>query len=338
MIYYDASYLLNKGALYNIVLSDRSDGKTFNCKYRALKRYLEKKEQTVYMRRWKTEFSKSMIETFMDEIQRVYPEYEHLKFKGDKSGIYIEEAPKKWKRFIVFIPLSVSARLKSSFDPIPIAEIDFDEYVPLDGRYIQDEMNILNEFYMSCDRKRSKVQLLLQGNRISNYIPFLQFYNIRVTINKKTLRTYKNGTVALQLFYEDENRKEIEDSTYGKLIKGTDYGKYIYGDTLTGGSVNLQEMPEGANPICSFKSVAGEGTIWSYDRCMYISEQTRKDLLVCCDKVYDIKDRECFIADYGTLRLVIESCYKTNRLFAESIQAMNKFNPILKIMISRIQY
>lgn len=338
MIYYNAEHLLNKGALYNIVLSDRSDGKTFDCKYRALKRYLQSKEQTVYMRRWKTEFNKAMIDSFMDEIQRVYPEYENLKFKGDKSGIYIEEAPKKWTRFIIFIPLSVSSRLKSSFDPIPVAEIVFDEYVPLDGRYISDEMNILNEFYMSCDRKRSKVKLLLQGNRISQYIPFLQFYGIRITINKKTIRTYKGGTVALQLFYEEENRKEIEGSQYGKLIEGTSYGKYIYGNTLTGGSVNLQEMPGGAHPICSFKSEAGEGTLWSKDGYMYISERVRKDLIVMCDKVYDMKDRESFIADYGNCKLMLVSCYKTNRLYAESVQAMNKFNPILRIIATNIKY
>lgn len=63
--YFSAKYILEKKALINQILSDRSDGKTFDCKYRALKDYKEHKDITVYMRRWKTEITQKMYHGFL---------------------------------------------------------------------------------------------------------------------------------------------------------------------------------------------------------------------------------------------------------------------------------
>ena len=69
--YFDGKFVLEKNALFNIVFSDRSDGKTFDCKVRALEDYKNKKQITVYMRRYKTEITKKLYETFFDEVIRL---------------------------------------------------------------------------------------------------------------------------------------------------------------------------------------------------------------------------------------------------------------------------
>ena len=66
--YFSAKHVLEKGALINYVLSDRSDGKTFDCKVRALYDYKNYKHITVYVRRFKTELTASLYENFFSDV------------------------------------------------------------------------------------------------------------------------------------------------------------------------------------------------------------------------------------------------------------------------------
>ena len=66
--YFSSDFILSKGALTNIIFSDRSDGKTFDCKAQALLDYEKDKSITIYMRRFKTEITQKMYETFFDEV------------------------------------------------------------------------------------------------------------------------------------------------------------------------------------------------------------------------------------------------------------------------------
>ena len=87
--YFSAKHILSKGALTSIVFSDRSDGKTFDCKARALLEYEENKNITIYMRRYKSEITSKMYSTFFDEVlnQEEYKRFRNFKFKNIYSHI-----------------------------------------------------------------------------------------------------------------------------------------------------------------------------------------------------------------------------------------------------------
>ena len=151
--YFEGDYILQKGALLNIVLSDRSDGKTFDCKYRCLRDYKKDRSITIYLRRYKSEITPLMYNSWFDEVlsKPKGKEFKNWKFKGSKRGIQVQtQEDGEWDFIVYFIVLSMSGKLKSQITEIErINIIDYDEFIPLDFRYLKDEVNILLEFYKS---------------------------------------------------------------------------------------------------------------------------------------------------------------------------------------------
>lgn len=281
--YYSARELLGYQALFNLVLSDRSDGKTFDCKVRALEDYDKFGYATVYMRRYSTEITANMYNTFFDEVLALdkYKYYaDKYDFKYSKSGVQIALKDTKDYEFIVyFIPLSKSGKLKSQLDIRRIRMIDFDEYMPLDHRYLKDEMLLLAEFWKSVDRDRDTTQLLLLGNRIDPFCPFLCFFDIDLSIESKKLRTYRNGTLAVQVYVNQEHRDERVKSKFSVLMDNTAYSGYDLGGVLYGYQLNLTTLKPKAQPLYSFIVDGREGTIWLDDTVVF-SDKKRKDLPV----------------------------------------------------------
>ena len=72
----------------------------------------------------------------------------------------------------------MSGKLKSSISPLSIAEIAFDEYIPLDGRYASDEITLLLEFWNTCDRQRGEVRMMVFGNKIAQNNPLFDFFGV----------------------------------------------------------------------------------------------------------------------------------------------------------------
>ena len=66
--YYTAKHLLSKGALFNFVESDRSDGKTFDIKTRTLYDKKEKGLISIYMRRFKSEIDEGLYSNFFGQV------------------------------------------------------------------------------------------------------------------------------------------------------------------------------------------------------------------------------------------------------------------------------
>lgn len=66
--YYTAKHLLSKGALFNFVESDRSDGKTFDIKTRTLYDKKEKGLISIYMRRFKSEIDEGLYSNFLGKF------------------------------------------------------------------------------------------------------------------------------------------------------------------------------------------------------------------------------------------------------------------------------
>ena len=171
--YFSARYILSLGASLNQVLSRRSDGKTFDCKLRALEDYRDNKEITIYARRFKTEFTEQLCNHFFDELVVLskYAEFASWEFKGSKKGVKVKQGD-EWDWIIMFCPLSTSSRMKSQLDPFirRIRIIDYDEFVPLDGVYLPNEVKTILELYKSIDRDRDVVQLIMLGNKITDFM------------------------------------------------------------------------------------------------------------------------------------------------------------------------
>ena len=101
--YFTAKHILSKGASINLVLSDRSDGKTFDTKRDALEEFEKDETITVYMRRFKTEITQELYTTFFNEVieKPKYMRFALWEFKGDKKGVKVKrKCDKEWKQIV----------------------------------------------------------------------------------------------------------------------------------------------------------------------------------------------------------------------------------------------
>lgn len=329
--YFSAKYILSKGALFNYVLSDRSDGKTFDCKARALEDFENNQSITVYMRRYKTEITEKLYTTFFDEVLRIpsFEKYKDWTFKGSKQGIQVKRAgEEKWSWIIYFVPLTMSGKMKSQLDVLKINMIDYDEFIPLDDRYAHNEMTLLLEFWKSVDRDRDSVQLIVLGNKITPYSPFFDYFNIDMQITGEKVRLYRGGTLAVQIYASKEHRQVRKKSRFSQLVEGTEYEEYNEGGVLN--ALNLKVASHvGSTYFSSFKTSKGEGTVWTNGRQFIISTYQRKDGFLLVDKIYNT-GREEFTISFGRFTELFKRLYRSGQLYFEDEKSFHLFEDILK--------
>ena len=331
--YFEGDYILSKGCLFNGVFSDRSDGKTFDCKYRALRDYEEFGTITCYVRRWKTEITKEMYENWFDEVlekDKGKP-YRRWEFKYSRKCIKVKRPQdKEFNDIVYFCPLSVSARLKSQFaQATKVKIIDFDEYFPLDNLFIKNEMKLLLELWKTFDRDRNEVQVMILGNKINLYCPFLDFFKVDFKIgNVGKLKTYRNDTLALQIYVNTEHREKREKTKFRDLIEGTEYDEYDKGGILNALNFKIRSR-KGGDYICSFKTENGEGSIWYKNGELIISRYLRKDGYILCDKIYNTGRREYLCNSSNNLGKSIKMIYSRGDLAFEDERSLYNFQDIL---------
>lgn len=340
--YYSANEILGYKALFNLVLSDRSDGKTFNCKVRALEDFDKLGETTVYVRRYDTEITPKMYNTFFNEVFLVekYAWYEQkYEFRHSKAGVEIrlrdkyENKKEGWSWIVYFVPLSKAGKLKSQLDITNIRTIDFDEYMPLDGRYLKDEMMLLMELWKSIDRDRDRTQCILLGNKIDPFCPFFDFFGIDLDIERARIRTYRSGSVAVQVYVNEEHRQVRQESKFTNAIKGTAYEEYDAGGIMRKANITLEALDtDKYEYYCSFCTKYGEGSIWrnKEDNGLLVSDRIRKDGIVLTDTTFTKDDgRRYYNISFTPFVKTIKATYYSNRFRTTSKNAFHNIQPML---------
>ena len=339
--YFSGRYVLSLKALLSLVLSDRSDGKTFDAKVRILEDYKEGKKIGIYLRRFKTEITKKLWDNFFGEVLNVdkYAEYREWEFKYSKTEILVKtnKEQKEWDTIAFIIPLSMASKYKSQIQDYVkrIYTISFDEIIPLDLRYLKDEVETLLEFYQSVDRDRNEVQIIGLGNRITAFCPYFDYFGISTTIVNNKIKLYKNNTIAVQIYSNTEHRDFRSKSKFHDLVKGTNYDDYYLGDILKDLNIRVKSR-NGLDYWCSFKTERGEGSIWYKNGICVISDTKRKDGHIYVDKMYnDLNGRECYLYNYLRFAGIIKTLYSSGNLFFENEKSYYIFEKIMMKISSR---
>lgn len=333
--YFSMEYLKSKNALFNGAFSDRSDGKTFDIKVHILDDYIINGYDSIYIRRFKTEITKKMYSSFLNEVllkaerKDIYNQYE---YKTTKEGIFIRKkgSTEEYHQCCYFMPITMSGKLKSSMDVDNIYNIYFDEYIPLDNQYSHNEMDLILELWKSVDRDRDVVRMWFFGNKITYYCPLFDYFKIDLKLSAKdTIRLYQNNTLAIQIYSCKEHREKRKNSRFNDLVKGTDYEAYENGGILKALELKYRKHLDSYECFASFRTALGEGTIWYDDDYNFIvSQTTRKDMLVICDAVYK-DDREIALVTLSNLANILKTNYKLGRVLFEDDKAFHIFEPIL---------
>lgn len=224
-IYYSSNKLFSHQSPFNFVMGERGNGKSYDAKKRMIKNFLNKGEQSIYIRRRRTDIDE-VKEFFFDDIKEEFPDDEFM-IKGSIGYINGEIA-------IHFVALSTSLKKKSS--PFPkVTLLVFDEYIEPSFKfpnYLKNDMYFLLELISTVVRKRDNWKLILIGNSISYVNPFFSYYDIRITDNDKqfhrVMKDEETGhyLITVELTETPEYREEFSKTNLAKLTRGTAYGDY----------------------------------------------------------------------------------------------------------------
>lgn len=224
-MFYNLDKLFSYNFLIAFVIGERGVGKSFNSKVAMLKKFLKSGEQFLYVRRYKTELD-TALETFWNDIQDK-GFFDDLKLEVKKSK-NMSQLLCDGKVCGYAVPLTLSSNLKSTAFP-KVKTILFDEFLLDDDphhRYLKHEVTKVLDLIETVFRLKDG-QLILLGNALNVHAsPYFAYWNLELPENGKEFRTFKDGTIVVNYIRNLEYRAAKRESRFGKLIDGTDYGRY----------------------------------------------------------------------------------------------------------------
>ncbi|MBQ1551530.1 MAG: phage DNA encapsidation protein [Bacilli bacterium] len=246
-IFYNPDHVISYNAVLNLIIGERGVGKTYGFKVKALKRFLNKNKQFVYIRRYETDLSESvgndLDQKFFEQIKKEFP---NSKFKITKNKkvrkLYIDD-----KICGYAMPLSASDSLKSStYENVDF--IIYDEFMLKEGstqHYLRNEPEIILDLIETVGRLR-EIRIYCLGNAISSTCPLMSYFDLSLPYNTD-IKLFKDGTIAVEYIKNEKYREVKKASRFGKLIEGTKYGKYaIDNEFLTDSKAFIKKKDKNA--------------------------------------------------------------------------------------------
>lgn len=223
-IYYNYDKLFSYNFLIAFVIGERGVGKTFNAKVALLKKFLRTGEQFIYLRRYKTELDTSLA-TFWSDIQN-NGYFDDLELKVVKSKMLTKFTCNR-EVCGYAVPLSTANILKSTAFP-KVSTIVFDEFL-LDNsgtyRYLKNEVTMLLDVIETVGRLRD-IKVIMLGNALNVHAcPYFAYWNLDLPYNSE-FRSFHDGAIIVNYIRNLEYREAKKKSRFGKLIEGTEYGRY----------------------------------------------------------------------------------------------------------------
>lgn len=204
MKFYDLKHILEKGCQYNIIIGERSNGKTYATLEYAIRRWWDKGEQSAYIRRWKEDYrGKRGQQVFSGhENSGIISEitdgtYDRVKYYSGKwyLAYHDEELDKlvtQEEPFCYAFALSDMEHDKSTSYP-NITTIIFDEFLTRQY-YLPDEFVVFMNTLSTIIRHRDNVKIFMLGNTVNKYCPYFKEMGLRhvpeMEIGKIDIYTY----------------------------------------------------------------------------------------------------------------------------------------------------
>ena len=219
--YYSYDKVLSYNAMLNFIIGERGVGKTYGAKVFAVKRFLNKGEEFVYIRRYKSEFKSSVgsekEQRFFNQIASEFPD---VQFKNTSSQLFIND-----KVCGYAVPLSTAHILKSaSYDKV--TTLIFDEFIIDKGvyHYLSNEVEQLLDLLETIGRLRN-IRVFFLGNAISSTNPYFLYFDLSLPYNSD-VKTFKDGSILVNYIKNISYREMKKKTRFGKLIEGTKYSEY----------------------------------------------------------------------------------------------------------------
>lgn len=240
--YYSLKNILSKNADYNLIIGERSNGKTYACLKWCLEQYVNSDytKQFAYIRRWKDDIIGKRAEVVFNALitnNEVYKitkgEYSNIKYYNGKY--FLANYDDKQKKFIADVKpfcfnfaLSDMEHDKSTSYP-DIDNVIFDEFITR-KYYLTDEFVIFMNVLSTIIRDRKINKIFMCGNTVNKYNPYFEEFGIKNDVKQGCIDVYKFGdselTLAIEYCEESKGIKNKSNSYFAfnnaklNMIKG----------------------------------------------------------------------------------------------------------------------
>ena len=212
--YYNLRNILKTDSVYNIIIGERSNGKTYACLKYGVERFFKTGEQFAIVRRWQTDIRGNRAsEIFSSLIKN--GEIKKLS-KGKYEGIYYwagkfypcnyDERGKAVysDNEVIAYPFSLSDTEHNKSISYPnITTIIFDEFITRQV-YLPDEFILFMNTISTIVRDRTNVKIFMLGNTVNKYCHYFAEMGIK-DIHKQeqgTIDVYRYGNSKLRVAVE----------------------------------------------------------------------------------------------------------------------------------------
>ena len=331
-IYYNYNRIISYNAFLNILIGERGVGKTFGASLFVTKEFIKKKRQFVYLRRYKTELSKSHKKFFESLVKEdKFPDHQ-LTTKGNTFLIDDEVAG-------FGMTLSTAQQLKSSnFNDVYY--IIFDEFLIEEGQghYLKNEVFSFLGLIETIARMRD-IKIFMLANAVSEINPYFLFFDLTLPYNND-IKLFKDGMILLQYMQNSAYREAKSKTKFGRLVADTEYDDYANKNKFIDDNRNFIEHKSGSSKfIFSFIYKGEQLGVWvDYNNGkMYVSRDYIDNGLCFATTTEDHSPNTMLFSiakKYNCWNSFIQS-FKLGNVFFENVKVKNISKEVLKNIILR---
>lgn len=212
--YYSLKNILSKNAQYNMIIGERSNGKTYSCLKYGLEQYVKTGKTMCVIRRWKEDFRGKRGQHLFDALienniiskltknqwdtVQYYNGQWWLALYDSETDSYIKDS----RPFCFGFSLSDVEHDKSISYPT-VTTVIFDEFLTR-GYYLVDEFIVFMNVLSSIIRQRTDVTIFMLGNTVNKYCPYFSEMGLSHIKNQQqgTIDVYNYGSSGLKVAVE----------------------------------------------------------------------------------------------------------------------------------------
>lgn len=331
-VYYNYDRIISYNALLNILIGSRGVGKTYGATKLVVKDFIKKKRQFVYLRRYKTELSKSMRKFFTEIIKNEEFPNHTLEVHGNTFIIDDEVAG-------YGITLSTAQQFKST-NFSDVYYIIFDEFLIEAGQgyYLKDEVLSFLGILETIGRTRD-IKVFMLANAVTEVNPYFMFFDLALPYNND-IKLFKDGMILLQYLQNEAYIEAKKQTKFGKLVANTEYEDYAILNKFTDDNKVFIEKKTGTSKF-SFSFIYKDvrlGVWIDYNNGkMYVSDDYLENGFVFATTTNDHSPNTLLYSiakKYNCWNSFIEN-YKLGNVYFESVKIKNICKDVIKNLIIR---
>lgn len=326
--YYNFDRIMSYNAPYMIVSGARGLGKTYGAKRIAIRDFVRKGRQFIYLRRYRTELKGN--KTFFDDIAGEFPEWEFSVF-GREARMRVK-GDKEWQVCGFFHSLSTSQANKSIAYP-NVYTIIFDEFI-LDNagmRYLPDEVSVFNGFYNTVDRYNDRVRVFFLSNAVSITNPYFIEWDI---MPETEWGTRADGFIAFHFPDSTAFKSAVRTTRFGKFITehNARYAEYAIDNKFSDNTHDYVGRKSGrARYVMTIRTLKGRFSVWQDFPNFFIQVKRPKgnELLICTEDCNPIEGEVVLPRGSNGLGM-LRTAYRQGLMYFDTPQTRNIFREIFR--------